>query len=329
LWQSKKPAAWRASFLTALGIVLVLIIAMFALGLLATLSKPDLVSGILAEQARDIGTFIADSMTRRLTYIGGLLTFLALLIPALAFLFRSENHSSTFVLLMIALGSLLIIGPDFLYLRDNFGYRINTIFKFYYQAWIVLSLAAAYGVITLLRSLRGVANVAFSVIVALVLIVGLTYPALSLLNKTNNFNPPFGFTLNDFDRVQRENPDEAAAIQWLQSAPDGVVAEAVGGAYSNYARIAIYTGLPTVLGWGNHEGQWRDDALQGSRAQDMETLYTSNDWITTQDIINRYHIRYIFVGNLERSTYRVNEEKFNRFLQPVFQQGNTIIYEAP
>jgi uncharacterized membrane protein len=78
-------------------------------------------------------------MMRRLTYIGGLLTLLALFIPALAFLFKSENNSSSFILLMIVLGSLLIIGPDFLYLRDNFGYRINTIFKFYYQAWIVLS----------------------------------------------------------------------------------------------------------------------------------------------------------------------------------------------
>jgi uncharacterized membrane protein len=264
-----------------------------------------------------------------LSHIGGTLTLLALFIPALAFLLRSENNTSSFVLLMIALGALLILGPEFLYLRDNFGYRINTIFKFYYQAWIVLSLAAAYASIVLLRNLRGVANVAFSIVFVIVLIAGLTYPTLSLLNKTNNFNPPFGFTLDDFDRVRRENPEEAAAIQWLRSAPDGVVAEAVGGAYSNYARISVYTGLPTVLGWGNHEGQWRDYALQGSRVQDIEALYTTNDWITSQDIINRYNIRYIFVGNLERSTYNVNEEKFNRFLKPVFQQGNVTVYEAP
>jgi uncharacterized membrane protein len=35
------------------------------------------------------------------------------------------------------------------------------------------------------------------------------------------------------------------------------------------------------------------------------------------------------VGNLERSSYRVNEEKFNNFLKPVFQQGNITIYEVP
>ena len=328
LWRNGTPADWRRSLFTALGIVLVLLLAMFVVGFIGLRLRPELVEPIIQSQGRNLSAFISDSMARRLSHIGSLLTLLALFVPALAFLLKPQRNSSSFVLLMIALGVLLIIGPEFLYLRDNFGYRINTIFKFYYQAWIVLSLAAAYGIAVLLRNLRGAANAAFSVVVALVLIVGLTYPALSIVNKTNNFKPPFGYTLDDFDRVQRENPDEAAAITWLRSAPDGVVAEAVGGAYSNYARISIYTGLPTVLGWGNHEGQWRDQALQGSRQSDIEALYTTNDWATTQDIIDRYNIRYIYIGNLERSTYNVNEEKFNRFLKPAFQQGSVTVYEV-
>jgi len=304
--------------------------AMFALGFLALRLKPELVMPILESQGRDAGAFIAGSMARRLSYIGSLLTLLALLIPALAFLFKSDIHSpSAFVLLMIALGVLLILGPDYLYLRDNFGYRINTIFKFYYQAWIVLSLASAFGIVVLLQNLRGAANILFSVIFALVLVVGLTYPSIGIFSKTNNFRPPFGYTLDDFDRVQRENPDEAAAILWLRSAPDGVVAEAIGGSYTQYGRISTYTGLPTVLGWPGHESQWREHALQVPREQDIETLYSSNDWATAQEIIDRYNIRYVIVGNLERTTYHVNEEKFNRFLKPVFQQGNVTVYEVP
>jgi YYY domain-containing protein len=329
LWRQKAPSDWRTGTAIALGIVFALLLSMLLVGVIAWRLKPDLVLPILEGQGREAGTFVADSLVRRLRYIGGLLTLLALLIPALSFLFRIENRSSSFVLLLIALGTLLILGPDFLYLRDNFGYRINTIFKFYYQAWIVLSLAAAYAVATLLNRLRGAANAAFSVLFVLVLIVGLTYPVLSVFNRTNNFKPPSGFTLDDFQRVQRENPDEAAAIQWLRSAPDGVVVEATGNPYSSYARISIYTGLPTVLGWGNHEGQWRDQALQGTRKDDIATLYTSNDWTVTQDILNRYDIRYIYIGNLERSTYQVNEEKFSRFLTPVFQQGSVVIYGAP
>jgi uncharacterized membrane protein len=223
----------------------------------------------------------------------------------------------------------LIVGPDFVYLSDNFGYRINTVFKFYYQAWIVLSLASAYGTVVLLRRLRGFVNVIFSVIIVLVLIVGLVYPIFGFLTKTNNFKPVNGYTLDDFDRVQRENPDEAAAILWLRSAPDGIEAEAIGGSYSAFARISIYTGLPTVLGWPGHEGQWRDYSLQGSREQDIKTLYTTADWNAAHDIITRYNIRYIYIGSLERSTYHVNEDKFSRFLKPVFQQGLVTIYEVP
>jgi uncharacterized membrane protein len=84
-----------------------------------------------------------------------------------------------------------------------------------------------------------------------------------------------------------------------------------------------------VLGWGNLEGHWRDLALQGTRPDDIKMLYEANDWSTTQSIIDRYNIRYIYVGNLERSTYQVKEEKLNRFLKPVFQQGSVTIYGAP
>jgi YYY domain-containing protein len=329
LWRSRTPADWRAGGVTALGIVVALLLAMLALGVVALRLRPELVQPILDAQGRNAGAFLVDSMARRLSYIGGLLTLLALLIPALSFLFRSENRSTAFILLLITLGTLLILGPDFLYLRDNFGYRINTIFKFYYQAWIVLSIAAAYAIAILLLRLRGAANIAFRVVFALVMIVGLTYPVLGVLNKTNNFRPPFGLTLDDFERVQRENPDEAAAIQWLRSAPDGVILEATRDAYSSYGRISIYTGMPSVLGWDNHERQWRDGSLLGTRKDDIAAVYSSNDWPATQEIINRYNIRYIYVGNLERSTYQVNEEKFNRFLKPVFQQGGVTIYAAP
>jgi uncharacterized membrane protein len=243
-----------------------------------------------------------------------------------------DLQPALFIFLLIALGTLLILGPDFLYIQDNFGYRINTIFKFYYQAWIFLSLASAYGTAVLLRRLRGGANTVFNIIFPVVLLVGLTYPILGFPDKANGFKPPFGLTLDDFDRVRRENPDEAAAMLWLRSAPDGVIAEATGNPYSSVGRISIYTGLPTILGWGNHEGQWHGSSFRGlldQRNEDLETLYTTPDWQATQSILDQYNVRYVVVGNLERTTYRVHEEKFNNFLNLVFQQGNVTIYEVP
>ena len=343
--RTKMPASWGKGIGITLGFLALLVAVMLAFGFAAYKLRPELIQPILEGQQMDVNAFISASFARRLTHIGSLLTLLALLIPSLSFLFasplqreRAEGegesiiHHSSFIILLVVLGTLLILGPDFLYLRDNFGYRINTIFKFYYQAWILLSIASAYGTAVLLKNLRGGANIIFNAIFVILLVVGLTYPVLGFPNKVNGFKPPFGFTLDDFDRVLRENPDEAAAITFLRSAPDGVIAEATGNPYSSVGRISIYTGLPTILGWGNHEGQWHGadfGGLLNQRKLDIETLYATPDWQTTQLLLDQYNVRYVVVGNLERSSYRVNEEKFNTFLKPVFSQRTITIYEVP
>jgi YYY domain-containing protein len=335
LWQNKTSADWRAGAITTLIILILLIAAMFIVGLIALKLKPDLVNQILASQQRDVAAFIRDSMARRLSYMGGLLTLLALLIPSISFLFKSENNLTSFILLMISLGVLLILGPDFLYLRDNFGYRINTIFKFYYQAWILLSLAAAFGVAVLSSKLRGVALTLYRVVLVAVIGAGLVYPVFALQSKTDDFRAahPEQRTLDGAAYLANTMPDDYKAFQFMKQAESGVIAEAVGGQYTEYARFSTFTGLPTVLGWPGHEGQWRDQSLQGSRKDDIQTLYTTSDWATAQIIIDRYNIRYIVVGNLERNTYPVDEEKFSRFLIRVFpppdQQGSVTIYEVP
>ncbi len=230
----------------------------------------------------------------------------------------------------MTLGTILVLAPEFVYLRDQFGYRINTVFKFYYQAWMLWSLAAAFGTAVLLRKLRGVANITFSILIALVIFSGLLYPIFGLMTKTNNFKPVFGFNLNDFDRVKREDPDEAAAVEFLLTAPDGVIAEAVGDGYSGYARISMLTGMQTLLGWPGHESQWRGTfEPQGTRRADITKLYTTARWDEAQAIIDQYNIRYIYIGTLERISMPVNEEKFILYLKPVFQQGSVVIYEAP
>jgi uncharacterized membrane protein len=217
------------------------------------------------------------------------------------------------------------------YLRDQFGYRINTIFKFYYQAWVVWSLAASFGIAYLFQNIKSTAlNITFRVAMALVIFVGLLYPALSLPTKTNSFKPVGGFTLDDFDRIKRENPDEAAAIEWLQNAPDGVILEAVGDGYSQFARISMWTGMQTVLGWTGHEAQWRGSyEPQGARRDEVMLIYTTPDWDTARMLLENYDVRYVYIGSLERSYAPVNEDKFAQNLKLVFQQGIVSIYEMP
>ena len=48
-----------------------------------------------------------------------------------------------FALMLAAIGLGLVLVPEIVYLRDNFGWRMNTIFKFYYQAWLLFGVAGA------------------------------------------------------------------------------------------------------------------------------------------------------------------------------------------
>ncbi|HSR20658.1 MAG TPA: DUF2298 domain-containing protein, partial [Anaerolineales bacterium] len=369
LWRGeRRPAKWRLAIRLTLGLVAALLVALLFVAGLAALRQPGLATEFLqAQGAPDIGLLVGPALLRRLAFLGGLLTMLAVLSPALAFLIAipveasmdslgsaspaalgvgpgptesvaavspdpdsHDDRAGYFILLLVLIASLLVIGPEFVYLRDQFGSRMNTIFKFYFQAWLLWSLAAAMAVVRLLRHASPGARRIVIPVLAAVLMISMTYPVLAVPSKTNNLKPFLGWTLDDFKRIERGNPEEAAAILWLKSVPDGVVAEAVGGSYSEYGRISVYTGLPTVLGWPGHEVQWRGSAEpQGSRQDDVKRLYETTDWETARLILEQYDIRYVVVGQLERSTYALHEEKFLRHLNLVFQRGAVSVYEQP
>ncbi len=245
---------------------------------------------------------------------------------------RAATPPSTnaFVLLLVLVGGGLTLVPEFFYLRDQFGTRMNTIFKFYFETWLLWSIAGAYAVSLLFSALRGSWKVIFTTAMTLLVAMGLVYTAFGINMRFNGVALK-DLTLDGTHYIQVGNPDEYAAYQFLDKAPMGVVAEAVGGSYRpEYARVATHTGLPNVLGWPGHESQWRGGgALLGSRESDIKDLYETNNWQEAQAILKRYNIRYVFIGGSERGTYRVNETKFQQYLKPIFQQGSVTIYEAP
>jgi YYY domain-containing protein len=375
LWRSEKRSVnWKLGLGLAGIIALLLWIFSWLLGLLANFAVPDTATSFLADQGFVSGIlFFFAALLRRFSYIGSLLTLLGLLGAALAFLImvgrrdtvdednetKGDNpyilRPTIFVLLLVLLGTVLVLTPDFVYLRDQFGWRLNTIFKFYYQAWLLFSIAASFGVAVLLQKLRGRWNMSYRVGLAVVLFMALIYPVLGLSTKTVNFQVPAFvqnleaartsgdktpwltaakvWTLDGGEFYQNMYPDDMAAAVWLRSQPDGNIVEATRQDASYHGEICListYSGLPTVLGWPGHESQWRGtyDGLQ-QRLDDIKHLYETANWDEAKQILSLYDIRYVYVGTQERSIYHVNELKFQTYLKPVFQQGQVVIYQVP
>jgi uncharacterized membrane protein len=252
----------------------------------------------------------------------------ALLVPRLADKQESKDRARPFVLLLVGIAALLVLAPEFVYLRDLFGTRMNTVFKFYFAAWLLWGLAAAYACIELWPR-RWSALELTKVAVFIPLAFGLVYPALATRTKANGFSPSLGRTLDGAAYLEVVRGADRAAIEWInRSLPTGVIAEAIGGSYSDYGRISAHTGLPTVLGWGGHEVQWRGNAApQGSRQSDIQRLYETNSWPEAAALMDQYDIEYVYVGPLETATYlRLDESKFDRFLNVVYENGEVRIY---
>jgi len=244
----------------------------------------------------------------------------------------SHHPAEPFVLLLILLGLGLVLFPEFFYLRDQFGWRMNTIFKFYFQAWIVFAVCAAYASAVLFDRLRSKGlRLVFAAGWTVVLLMALVYPIFGIPERANNFNPQ-QWSLDGADSMMNYSAEELEAVRWLQSAPYGVVAEATSmrASYTGYARVSTLSGLPTVLGWPGHEMQWRGGSEEiGTREPDIAQLYKGRTWDQVNAVIEKYNIRYIYVGSLEQSQYRTSDLLFQEYLKPVFERSSVTIYEVP
>jgi YYY domain-containing protein len=234
-----------------------------------------------------------------------------------------------FALILIGVGLLLPLAVEFVYLRDLFGSRMNTVFKFYFQAWVLLGLAAAYAASVISNRLRGIGGIAWRLALTLLVLGGLVYPILAIPNRTGNFSGTP--TLDGMAWLESVHPDDYAAIRWLQAnAPDSaVILEAPGESYRYAGRVSALTGLPTLLGWSFHEYQWRGSYDEPARREpDIDILYNSVDPAQTLTLLNKYDITYVYVGPLERERYSSSGlAKFGRLMDVVYQQGAVTIYK--
>jgi uncharacterized membrane protein len=236
--------------------------------------------------------------------------------------------------------------------------RMNTVFKLYHPAWILLALGSIGCLVPLLESwrwwltrevapgsvLRRVARVRpVSTVVALLLAAAVVVAlastwravvAVTTLERKVSDRPTLDgveFLLHTDDEAEL-----AAAMDWLNTHTRGpeVVAEAfTDQGYDDSARVAKYTGLPIVLGWPHHVKQrGRTPEQLQLRGNDLMRLYTSTDAAEVARLCRRYDIRYIFVGELETRVYGIDPSHFETLavVRPAFRSrtGRYVIYQV-
>ena len=249
--------------------------------------------------------------------------------------------ATAFALLLMALAFYLLLGAELFHIVDSFGgawRRMNTVFKFYYQAWLLLGIVSAFALYSLLNIKIPNARMSFVfaplrlcafAFLSLLLAASFYYTAGALVDRSSASAE--GRTLDGLAFLKDSAPGEYAAIQWLRDeAEPGRLIEAVGNDYTDYGRVSAATGRAGVLGWKGHEIQWRGShqAFAG-REEAIAAIYSGSDPAEARRLLEHYGVRYVYLGERERQTYGVSElPQYADFLKTAFHQNGVIVYEV-
>ena len=286
--------------------------------------------------------------------------------------FKERNPIDVLMSGSTVVGILLLIAPEIFYVRDIYtgGYlRSNTMFKFTYAAFIILSICMVYAIFRLMFMTNrdgSFSTITFilSIIFCFFLLIPAHYtlPSLKQRNggglETERYKTLDGvayladYTSPYVNNVRPGNlADYDACIRWFNEEVTGspVILEAYGLSYTDYNIVSAYTGLPSVCGWQTHEWLWRfhgivdpeTDLLVSDpdqdvwelyltpRHTDIDTMYTSNDAEAVYELLKKYNVQYVIVGDLERGKYSGldNSGIFASYGQVVFVSGDLMVIE--
>jgi len=249
------------------------------------------------------------------------------------FLKKRLTELDIFVGLLFLYGMVLVILPNFVFLKDIYSrlnpafFRANTVFKMWYQAWIIFSIATPYAFYQIyIFSRKRNNNRLLGVVLALGSFLGywvLKYPVTSVRYIVGASYDYKG--LDGSAYLDKELPGVRGVISWLNENVKGqpVVLEDFGKPYSLDSVISAYTGLPTPVGWTEHELGWRDNwPLIAGRMGDIERMYWGINLPEVTSLVKRYNIEYVVITDKERAKYgNTAGLSLRELTEPVMKSG--------
>ena len=256
-------------------------------------------------------------------------------------------------LLLIALALAITMGVEVIRQKDDIG-RMNTVFKFYMQAWVLFGVGSAFGLASWVERARGwlpgLRRLAWIVTIALfvgVMLYPLTAARAKIRDRFSAEASPHGLDgIAYMDQAQYSDnnrdlrlADDKAAILWMLENVQGspVILEGNSPGYRWGSRFSIYTGLPDVQGWDWHQKQQRSVVPSTEidrRLGHVQEIYDTTDVRRAQHLIDHYGVAYIIVGEMERAYYSPEGlAKFDQlvsqgYLQVAYQGGAVRIYRV-
>jgi len=182
-------------------------------------------------------------------------------------------------------------------------FRMNTIFKAYIPAWIMLGIAS-FSILGSWIS-QGIPAVSHRTSIILFIAVAAVLFVLPFLVA---YNSDYGTgTIDGLAYLENTHPDDAAAVAFLRNLTGNeIIVEAENGDYSYYSRISSFTGIPGIIGQPFHEFMWRSDDTGWftARLADIRAIYEQPD--QTVGLLRKYNATLLYVGDAERQRYQVN-----------------------
>jgi YYY domain-containing protein len=293
-----------------------------------------------------VGLIVATAAASGALAVGGYpvaIVAVPLIVWALALFFRrSQEPEKRAVFAIIALALALTLVVEIVVLAGDIS-RMNTVFKFYLQVWLLLSVAAGASLgwfwprlLDIRDLIRMPWTVAFGVLIGL---AGL-YPLLAARAKIiDRMAPDTPTTLDGMAFMQYAERGENGvyfslepdymALRWLQDYVEepAVVLETNTIEYQWGNRVSVYTGLPSVVGWNWHQRQqrpWQSEEVT-ARVDNVAVIYNTTDTTLAMNLLDAYDVTYIMVGELERAYY--SPEGLGKFANMVEMGYLSVVYD--